>query len=84
MANLLEGNKLEQRCRELGINIQGSPRTQSSSGDNPRASDYELQRRLIEAERSIRENRTWIVALLSAIASVVSAITALVALHISK
>jgi hypothetical protein len=84
MAKLLEGEQLEQRCRELGIDIQGPPRTQSSSGNGPRASDYELQRRLIETQRSIRENRAWMVALASAIASVVSAVTALVALHLSK
>jgi hypothetical protein len=84
MAKLLEGEELKRRCRELGIDTQGTPRTQSLSGNSPQASDYELQRRLIETERSIRENRVWMVALASAIASVVSAVTALVALHMSK
>ena len=73
MAKLLEGEKLEQRCRTLGVDIEGSPRTQSTSGNSPRASDYELQRRLIETERAIRENSLWKLAVLSAIVSIVSA-----------
>ncbi|MDE2135488.1 MAG: hypothetical protein KGJ49_12940 [Alphaproteobacteria bacterium] len=84
MAKILGGEELERRCRELGVDTQGTPRTQSSSGSSPRASDYELQRRLIEAERSIRENRLWLVALMSAIASVISAGAALFALYMSK
>jgi hypothetical protein len=76
MAKILAGEELEQRCHALGVDIQGPTRTQSSSGTSPRASDYELQRRLIEAERSIRESRLWLVALVSAVASVVSAVTA--------
>jgi hypothetical protein len=67
MAKLLEGEELKRRCRELGIDTQGTPRTQSLSGNSPQASD-----------------RVWMVALASAIASVVSAVTALVALHMSK
>ena len=79
MAKLLEGDQLEQRARELGVDVVGEPRTQSSSGRAPRASDNELQRRVIEAERSIRESRLWMLAVISAIASVISAIIAFVA-----
>jgi hypothetical protein len=43
MAKLLEGDQLEQRARELGVDIAGSLRTQSSSGRSPRALDCELQ-----------------------------------------
>ncbi len=57
MGKLLEGEEPENHCRELGVDIEGAPRTQSSSGSKPRASDYELQHRLVEAERSIRESR---------------------------
>ncbi len=80
MPKLLQGDELERRCIELGVNIEGPPRTQSSSGVSPRASDFELQRRLLEAERSNRESRLWLLALISAIASAFSAIVALVAL----
>lgn len=79
MGKLLEGEILEARCRELGIDIEGGPRTQSSSGRSPRASDYELQHRLVEAERSIRESRLWLIALISSVASVCSAIVAIIA-----
>lgn len=76
---LLTGAALENRARELGVDVEGEPRTQSSSGRAPRASDYELQRRLMEAERGIRESRLWILAVISAIASVRSAAAALTA-----
>jgi len=49
---LLQGQELEQRARELDVDIQGSPRTGSSSGIHPRAEDHELQQRVIEAERA--------------------------------
>jgi post-segregation antitoxin (ccd killing protein) len=76
MTSLLEGDELEKRARELGIDISGDLRTQSSSGRAPRAPDFELQHRIIEAERRNRESRLWILALISAIASVASALTA--------
>ncbi len=84
MSKLLQGAELEQRCTELGISIEGPPRTQSSSGSSPRASDFELQRRLFEAERSRREARLWLVALISSVASVLSAAVALVAIFVAK
>ena len=79
MAKLLQGEELEKRAIELGVDIQGPPRTQSASGRSPRADDNELQRRVLDAERSIREQRLWLIAVISAIASVLSAVTALVA-----
>lgn len=80
MSKLLQGEELGKRCIELGVNIEGLPWTQSASGNLPRASDFELQRRLLEAERSVRESRLWLLALISAIAAVLSAAVALVAL----
>jgi hypothetical protein len=77
MKRILEGDALEQRARELGVDTQGGPITQSISGRHKRADDYELQKRVLEAERSNRESRLWLIALVSAIASVVSALTAL-------
>lgn len=79
MKKLLEGEQLEKRAKELGCDIQGDPITQSISGRHKRADDAELQRRVIEAERSLRESRLWLLALLSAIASIVSAIVAIIA-----
>jgi len=79
MRKLLVGDALEQRARQLGVDIEGSPITQSSIGRAKRAADHELQRRVIEAERGVRESRLWLIAVISAIASVVSAITAIIA-----
>ena len=84
MSKLLAGEELEKRCRDLGVDTTGEPRTQSVSGNRPRASDFELQRRLMEAERSARENKLWVVALVSAVASVVAAVAAWVAVAVSK
>ncbi len=79
MRKLLQGDELEKRAIELGIDIQGLPINQSSMGRQKRADDSELQRRVIEAERSIRESRIWVIALISSIASLVSAATAIIA-----
>jgi hypothetical protein len=73
---LLQGQELEQRARELGVDIEGSSRTGSLSGIRPRAEDHELQQRVIEAERANRECRLWLLALTSAVASIVSALAA--------
>ena len=77
MGKLLQGEQLEARALELGIDIQGSPITQSVSGKQKKADDHELQKRVIEAERNRRESKLWLIALISSIASVVSALTAI-------
>jgi len=79
MGRLLQGDELERRAQELGVDIQGDAIIQSSSGRHRRADDAELQRRVLNAESSIRASRLWLLALLSAIASVVSAIAAWIA-----
>lgn len=84
MSNLPTGEELERRCQKLGVDITGEPRTHSASGSRQRASDFELQRRLIEAERSAREHKLWVVALVSAVASVVSAFAAWFAVMAGK
>ena len=79
MKKLLQGEKLLERAKQLGVDIQGELLHQSACGRERKASDYELQRRILETERIIREVRLWLVALISAIASVISATIALVA-----
>ena len=76
---LLHGEELESRAQALGVDVEGDPRPQSSSGRAPRAPDHELQRRVAEAERSIRESKLWLLALISAIASALSAAAAIIA-----
>ena len=84
MGKLLQGDDLEKRAIELGIDIKGEAITQSSMGRKKRADDYELQRRIIEAERNNRESRLWLIAVISAIASVLSAATAIIAVVLNK
>jgi len=84
MSKLLQGGQLEERAIELGIDIQGSPITQSASGRQRKADDHELQRRVIEAERNQRESKLWLIALISSIASVISAATAIIAVIYNK
>lgn len=77
---LLTGEELKKRADELGVySLNVSPSLLSE-----RVSDVELQRRVMEAERHVREHRLWIVAALSMVISVISAITAWVALDASK
>jgi len=79
MAKPLKGDQLERKARELGVDITSEPRIQSSSGRATRAPDYELQRRVTEAQRQVRESRLWVLAVISAIASVLSANVAFIA-----
>ena len=79
MGKLLQGDELERRAKEFGVDIQGDAILQSTSSRHARADDAELQRRVLEAERGIRESRLWVFAVLSAIASVISAVAAWVA-----
>ena len=79
MHKLLEGEALERRARELGVDVEGDPITSSVSGRQRRAPDAELQRRVLDAERAIRESRLWMLALASAIASLLSAAAAVAA-----
>lgn len=79
MKKLLRGKDLFDKAIELGVDTSGDYIYKSSMGRHD-ADEYELQRRVIEAERSIRESKLWIVALVSAISSVISAITTLVAI----
>ena len=69
MKKILQGKELENRAEELGVSFD---RLYSEAGIN----EPELQKRVLEAERSLRESRLWQIALTSSIASVVSAIAA--------
>lgn len=78
---LLEGEALMKRAQELGVNTDsGNFVNIAGKGSVPLpAPEYEIQRRILEAERHIREHKLWVVALVSAIASVISAVAAWVA-----
>ena len=69
-SKLPQGKELLDRAEELGVSVN---ELYDSHGI---LAEPELQHRVIDAERAIRESRLWILALASAIASVVSAIAA--------
>ncbi len=80
--SLLTGDALKLRAEELGVNIaSGEMINVAGQGmASIPAHEHEIQRRVLEAERHGRESRLWIVALVSAIASVISAAAAWVAI----
>lgn len=73
---LPKGEELKRRAAQLGVDTDIQIATSVSTRQAP---DHELQRRVLEAERSQREHRLWIVALVSAIFSILAAIAAWVA-----
>ena len=59
--------KIQEYAQELGI---------PSNTNFSENQHYEMLRRVLEVERSHRESRLWIIALLSAIAAIISALAA--------
>jgi hypothetical protein len=80
---LLQGSALRKQAEELGVNTS---KTGTSKIDEFRSSaaEHEIQRRVMEAENHLRQDRLWVVALVSAIASMLSAAAAFVALFWHK
>ncbi|MDD5503790.1 MAG: hypothetical protein PHV77_00550 [Candidatus Omnitrophica bacterium] len=76
MEKKLSKDKLIEKAESLGIDIKGEPIYQSSSGRHEFASEYEIQRRIMEKESHNRATRLFWLALISALASLVSAIAA--------
>jgi hypothetical protein len=69
---LLRGEELRKRAEELGVSM--SPGEDMSAGGT--VLEPAMQRRVMETERAQREERLWLVALFSAIASAISAVAA--------
>ena len=78
MWKLPVGEELRKRAKQLGVAIETDQSVLvAGHGNVPLiAEDHELQRRVLEAERHMREHRLWLVAVISAIASLVSAVAA--------
>lgn len=78
MRKLLVGDALRQRAEQLGVAMETDQSVVVPGRGNVPiiAEDYELQRRVLEAERHLREHRLWLVAAFSAVASLVSAVAA--------
>ena len=65
------GKDLMSRAEALGVSTQHLQDARYGAVDEP-----ELQRRVLEAERHIRDSRLWWVAVLSAAVALVSALAA--------
>ena len=70
-----EKSDREVALRELAQKL-GCSLFSTYGGDGGKHLEEELIRRIQEAARSIRESRLWLIALISAIASVISALAA--------
>ena len=77
MKKILEGDALEKRAIKLGIEVQGDSIIPGYTKRFKSASDFELQKRVSATESSIMGKRLWLIALISSIASVISAATAI-------
>ncbi len=84
MRKLPQGEELVSLCKKIGISVapisfvdlfSGTKRLKIIAPEN----EGELQRRFLEFKRARREAQLWIIALVSAIASVLSAVTAIIA-----
>jgi len=69
--------EIEAECKRLNI-------TQHSSCDGAGLDKAEMQRRILAVWANNRNSSLWIIALLSAIASIISAATAIVAVCIGN
>jgi cytoskeletal protein RodZ len=72
---LLKGEELKRHAEELGVSMSQLYDTKGHM-DEP-----ELQRRVLEAERSVREGRLWWIALISAVIALLSAAAAWMAVY---
>ena len=85
MNPLPTGEALRKRAEKLGVVItKDDPTEPSGVYEIFRAvvSEAELQRRVIEAERHIYSQRMWIIAVIAATASAVSALAAWCAVYL--
>ena len=84
-SRLLTGHALIQRARELGVVVYAD-NANVPLGTNPLlapiAPEGEIQNRVIQAERHLRERWLWVIAVVSGIASVISAIAAWSAIYL--
>jgi hypothetical protein len=75
-------DELRRRCEELGVSTSGGVYKPKSDAwvELAEASAPELQRRIREEERHRREHNLWVVAVIAALASTLSAAAAWLAI----
>ncbi len=75
------GDELRDRANKLGVDLKheiGLPPQTFPAPENV------LQRRVIEAERHLREQRLWVIAVISSVASIISALAAWTAVLVGR
>ena len=84
---ILTGHELVERAKDLGISIYRDD-ANVPIGTNPImapvVSEFEIQRRVMDAERHLREHRLWVVAVVSAVIAFISAIAAWSAVFVTS
>ena len=84
---VLTGHELVERAMELGVYIYRDD-ANVPIGTNPVmapiVSEIEIQRRVMEAERHLREHRLWVVAVVSAVIAFISVIAAWSAVFVTS
>ena len=87
MKPILQGETLINRAKSLGVSIYANaPPTEPSiaTAFNTLATEAEIQKRVIDAELRQLAQRSWVIALISAIAAALSAGASLVAVLFAK
>ena len=81
---LLTGKELEAKAIKLGVSLDSDEVnfTPNSSKAPYTASEATVQRRIIDAEKHLRERWLVVMAVVAAVTSIISAITALIAVWI--
>ena len=77
--HILTGHELVERAKQLGVSIYRDD-ANVPIGTNPImapiVSEFEIQSRVMEAERHLREHKLWIIAVVSAAIALISALAA--------
>lgn len=86
-SKILSGHELIDQANKLGVSIYRDDANVPIGTKPiiaPIVSEFEIQRRVMEAERHIREHRLWIVAVISGVIALISAIAAWASVFVSS
>ena len=81
---MAQHDDLLEQAKKLGVPISsGIYKPKTEAWDELETTDYELHRRIREEQRHRREHRLWIVAVISAVFALLSAVAAWLAVALS-
>ena len=79
MKKIPSGHKLIERAKQLGVSLYREDANVPIGVMPimaPVVSEFEIQNRVMQAEKHIREHRIWVIALISSITALISAVAA--------